>query len=76
MAECQQLVQSLLGMHGSASLCRVEREKDGGYIQCISIQTLKFRLVMKSMLYVQRHLELLSGVAPSYSSKEIAQNDC
>ena len=37
----------LLGRHGSDSLCRDEREKqDGGYIQCISIQTLIFRLAM------------------------------
>ena len=39
------------------------------YIQCISVQTLIFRLVMNS-----RHLDLLSGVAPSYGSKEIARN--
>ena len=41
------LNEKTLGRHGSASLCRVEREKqDGGYIQCISVQTLIFRLVM------------------------------
>ena len=64
----------LLGRHGSDSLCRVERKKqqqDGGYIQCISVQTLIFRLVMNF-----RHLDLLSGIAPSYSSKEIARSCC
>ena len=35
-----------------------------------SVQTLIFRQVVN--LYVQGHLDLLSGVAPSYSSKESA----
>ena len=37
---------------------------------CISVQTLIFRQVVN--LYVQGNLDLLSGVAPSYSSKESA----
>ena len=52
----------------------LNEKQDGGYIQCISVQTLIFRLVMN--LYVQRHLDLLSGVAPSYNSKETARNCC
>ena len=44
---------------------------------CISVQTLIFRLVMNFIRpKTLRHLDLLSGVAPSYSSKEIARNCC
>ena len=49
---------------------REAEKQDGGYMQCISVQTLIFRQVVN--LYVQGHLYLLSGVAPSYSSKESA----
>ena len=48
------------------------RKQNGGYIQCISVQTLIFRLVMDFMR--PKSLRLLSGVAPSYSSKEMARN--
>ena len=48
-------------------------KQNGGYIQSISLQTLIFRLVM-NFIRPKRHLDLLSGVAPSYSSKEIARN--
>ena len=64
----------VLGRHGSVSLCRVERENK----MAATYNVLAFKrwyFAWWWILYVQRHLNLLSGVAPSYSSKEIAR-DC
>ena len=64
----------ILGRHGSVSLCRVERENK----MAATYNVLAFKrwyFAWWWILYVQRHLNLLSGVAPSYSSKEIAR-DC
>ena len=68
-------ITCILGRHGSDSLCRDERENK----MAATYNVLAFKrwyFAWWWILYVQRHLDLLSGVAPSYSSKEIARNCC
>ena len=68
---CKKL--TVLGSHGSDSLCRDEREnKMAATYNVLAFKRWYFAWCW--ILYVFRHLDLLSDVAPSYSSKEIARN--
>ena len=63
----------VLGIHGSDSLCRDEQENQMA-ATCNVLAFKRWYFAWWWIVYVKRHLDLLSGVAPSYSSKDIARN--